>query len=864
MADEEEKEELSEEEGEEEKETSEDKKKNKPKAQEDGKQGDSVRGNVTQREIVTELKESYIDYAMSVIVSRALPDVRDGFKPVHRKVLYAMNELGLGASAKFRKSAAVTGDVLAKYHPHGDVAVYETMVRMAQDFNMRYPLINGQGNWGSIDGDGAAAMRYTECKLTKIGELMLQDIDRDTVKFVDNYDGTRQEPVVLPAPLPQLLLNGTLGIAVGMATNIPPHNLTEVLDASIHLLDHPKAETEDLFEFIQGPDFPTGGIIYDQKEIISAYSQGKGSILMRGKADVVEKKDGAEQIVITEIPYQVLKSTLVEDLANLVTEKKVEGIKDIRDLSDREGMRIVIDVKRGFEPQRILNRLYKFTNLQKSFHLNLLALVDGIQPEILSLSDVLKYFIKHREEVVTRRTKFDLEKAKERAHILEGLMIALKNIDEVIKVIKKSADKEEAKANLIKKFKLSERQAVAILEMRLQTLVGLERQKIEEELKALMDLIKELMAILKSPEKLKAIIKKEFVDMKEKFGDKRRTKVVKGKLGEITEVDLVPLEETIVTLTTGGYIKRINPATYKIQKRGGKGIMGMKTMQDDIVEHFICASTHDNLMFFTDSGKVFQTQVYEIPEGTRVARGRGVMNFLELSTEEKVLSLIPMQKPAPGKPVNGTLGFEKDKYLVMVTKNGRIKKTALTEFENVRKSGIISIKLEKGDSLRKVVKTSGEDDIILATKNGNSIRFKEKDIRPMGRSAAGVKGLRLKGNDEVIGMNVIEKKPGKQYFLIVMENGYGKRTDVSQYKTQGRGGSGIKAAKITSKTGPVVMSSILEDVADEEDLIVISRKGQVIRTSVKSISLLGRATQGVRIMRLDEGDKVASGACLKD
>jgi DNA gyrase subunit A len=846
----------------------EEKEKSKSRAQEDGKQGDSKIGNVTQREIVTELKESYIDYAMSVIVSRALPDVRDGFKPVHRKILYAMNELGLGAGGKFRKSAAVTGDVLAKYHPHGDTAVYESMVRMAQDFNMRYPLINGQGNWGSIDGDGAAAMRYTECKLTRIGELMLQDIEKNTVNFIDNYDGTRQEPVVLPAPLPQLLLNGTLGIAVGMATNIPPHNLTEVMDASIHLLDHPKAETEDLFEFIQGPDFPTGGIIYDAKEIISAYSQGKGSILMRGKAEVVEKKDGAEQIIITEIPYQVLKSTLVEDLANLVTEKKVEGIKDIRDLSDREGMRIVIDVKKGFQPQRILNRLYKFTNLQKSFHLNLLALVDGIQPEILSLSDVLKYFIKHREEVVIRRTKFDLEKAKERAHILEGLMIALKNIDAIIQTIKKSADKDEARVNLIKKFKLTEKQAIAILEMRLQTLAGLERKKIEDELKELLDIIKDLMAILKSPERLKTILKKEFIELKDKYGDKRRTKVVKGKLGEITEVDLVPLEETIVTLTTGGYIKRINPATYKIQKRGGKGIMGMKTMQEDIVEHFLCASTHDNLMFFTDSGKVFQTQVYEIPEGTRVARGRGVMNFLELSTEEKVLSLIPMEKTAPGKEAEN-----KDKYLVMVTKNGRIKKTDLKEFENVRKSGIISIKLEKGDALKKVVKTTGEDDIILTTKNGIAIRFKEKDIRPMGRSAAGVKGLRLKGGDEVIGMDVIEKnppidektkKPVKQYLLVVMENGYGKRTDVSQYKTQGRGGSGIKAAKITSKTGPVVMSSILEDIAEEEDLIVISQHGQVIRTSVKSISVLGRATQGVRIMRLEEKDKVASGACLKD
>ena len=842
-------------------------------AQEDGKQGDSNRGNVDQREMVTELKESYIDYAMSVIVARALPDVRDGLKPVHRRILYAMMDSGLRSNTKHRKSMAVVGEVLKSYHPHGDTAVYESLVRMAQDFNMRYTLVDGQGNFGSIDGDGAAAARYTECRLSKVGDEMLKDIERDTVKFIDNYDGSTQEPTVLPSPLPQLLLNGSLGIAVGMATNIPPHNITEVLDASIHLLDHPKAETEDLFEFVQGPDFPTGGIIYDQKEIISAYSQGKGAILMRGRADVVEKKDGAEQIIITEIPYQVLKSTLVEQMAELVSEKKVEGIKDIRDLSDREGMRIVIDVKRGFQPQRILNRLYKFTSLQKTFHLNLLALVDGIQPEILSLADVLKYFIKHREEVVTRRTKYDLEKAKERAHILEGLMIALKNIDAVIQVIKKSADKEEARVNLIKKFKLSERQAVAILEMRLQTLAGLERKKIEEELKAILEIIKDLMAILKSPERLKTIIKKEFLDLKEKFGDKRRTKVIKGKLGEITEVDLVPLEETIVTLTTGGYIKRINPATYKIQKRGGKGIMGMKTMQDDIVEHFLTASTHDNLMFFTDSGKVFQTQVYEIPEGNRVARGRGLLNFLELSNEEKVLSLIPMPAGPGGKPVAVKDGEKKDKYLVMITKKGRIKKTDLAEFENVRKSGIIAIKLEKGDTLKKVVKTTGEDDIILATKNGNSIRFKEKDIRPMGRGAAGVKGLRLKGSDEIIGMDVIDKnppidektkKPVKQYFLMVMENGYGKRTEISQYKIQGRGGSGVKAAKITSKTGPAVMSSILEDGVDEEDLIVISRKGQVIRTSVKSISLLGRATQGVRIMRLDEGDKVASGACLKE
>lgn len=829
----------------------------------DSDPGTNAIGQVNKREIVDELKESYIDYAMSVIVARALPDVRDGLKPVHRKILFAMNELGLGAGAKFRKCAAVVGEVMAKYHPHGDMAIYDSLTRMAQDFNLRYPLVAPQGNFGSIDGDGAAASRYTEARLSKIGEAMLEDIEMDTVNFMDNYDGTKREPTVLPSPLPQLLLNGSLGIAVGMATNIPPHNLTELIDAIVYLLDHPKAETPDLFQFIQGPDFPTGGIIYDQKEIISAYSQGKGSIIMRGKADIVTRKDESEQIVITEIPYQVLKSELVESMAELVSEKKVEGIRDMKDLSDREGMRIVIDVKRGYQSQRILNRLYQFTNLQKTFHLNLLALVDGIQPEILSISDVLKYFIKHRQEVITRRTKFELEKCKQRAHILEGLMIALHNIDAVIQTIKKSKDKEEAKVNLMKKFKLTELQAVAILEMRLQTLAGLERLKIEEELKAILQRIKELMAILKSPEKLKALIVKELAALKEKFGDIRRTKVVKGKLGEITEIDLVPLEETMVTLTTGGYIKRINPATYKIQKRGGKGIMGMKTMQDDIVEHFLTANTHDNLLFFTDSGKVFQTQVYEIPEGTRVARGRGVMNFLEVSTDEKVLSLIPMHKIKDGQA-------RPEKFLVMVTKNGRIKKTSLDEFENVRKSGIISIKLEPGDLLKKVVKTTGLDDIVLVTKSGAAIRFREKDIRPMGRSAAGVKGIRLKKGDEVVGMDVVsmiaapDGKKVKQYLMVVMEHGYGKRTDVGQYKIQGRGGGGVKTAKITPKTGNIVLSSILHDSVDEEDLIVISQKGQVIRTVTKSISQLGRATQGVRIMRLDEGDKVASGACLKE
>ncbi|MBU3934458.1 DNA gyrase subunit A [Patescibacteria group bacterium] len=810
-------------------------------------------GNVRNKGIVEEMKDSYIDYAMSVIVARALPDVRDGLKPVHRRILYAMKDMGLTAGAKFRKSATVVGETLGKYHPHGDVAVYDSLTRMAQDFSLRYPLIDGQGNFGSLDGDSAAAMRYTECRLSKVGEETLKDIEKETVDFIDNYDGTRKEPVVLPSPLPQLLLNGSLGIAVGMATNIPPHNLSELIDALIHLIDHPKTETSDLFQFVQGPDFPTGGIIYDQKEIISAYSQGKGPIVMRGKADILEK-GGNTQIIISEIPYQVQKSDLVVEMAKLVSEKKIEGIRDIKDLTDREGMRIVIDVKKGYQPQRILNRLYKFTNLQKIFYLNMLALVDGIQPKILALSEVLNYFIDHRKNVVIKRTEFDLKKAKERAHILEGLVIALKKIDAVIATIKKSKDREDAKKNLIKKFKLTEIQAVAILEMKLQTLAGLERKKIEEELKEILNRIKELTTILKSPEKLKNIVKKEFQDLKEKYGDNRRTKVMKQKLGEITEIDLVPLEETIVTLTRGGYIKRINPTTYKIQKRGGKGILGMKTMGDDIVEHFLSASTHDNILFFTDSGKVFQTQLYEIPEGTRVARGRGLMNFLEISTEDKVLVLLPVKKEEKGKT----------KFLVMVTRNGKIKKTALEDFNNVRKSGIIAIKLQKADALEKVVKTTGDDEIILTTKKGIAIRFKEKDIRAMGRSAAGVKGISLKKGDEVIGMDIVpaadSKTKNKDYLLAVMENGYGKRTDVVQYRIQGRGGSGIKTAQISAKTGELIFAKILSN--EEEDLIVISQKGQVIRTKVGSISILGRATQGVRIMRLDQEDKVASGACI--
>lgn len=1252
-------------------------------------------GRIREREITEEMKESYIDYAMSVIVSRALPDVRDGLKPVHRRILFAMLEDGLRHDAKYRKSATVVGSVLGRYHPHGDIAVYDSMARMAQNFSLRYPLIDGQGNWGSIDGDSPAAMRYcvtgdtlvvtqdgllpikeispegkenikktilsrgktvnfatkwfdsgehptikvttqsglsikgsynhpilvwsknnqldqpnyrwkllnqiksgdivvidrtpdilwperkvslksywpnhagrrtekkilpeklneslafilgalisegtiknneiefcnsdpefigyfirnwskvfpdcrlhqflrkpnsfgkkpyqtlevhsryvveflkniglepvksagkkvpslilqspksvvvaflracfegdgsisfsgrmtelsyisisedlvkslqiiflrfgiasakrydkwretyklyirglgnyklfkdnigfvcrrksekleksierlakdqsqtdfvpylsemirfslvddyrekkfalknnfdrypsmeknydqvllavkpelkigftavfkdllsnnylfdpvakiefcqkervyslrvnspchsfvangfinhnTEARMSKIGEEILKDIEKDTVDFTDNYDGTRKEPRVLPSPLPQLLLNGSLGIAVGMATSIPPHNLGELVDALVFLTDNPKADTEDLFQFIKGPDFPTGGEIFNQKEIISAYSQGKGPILTRGKVEVEDR-----QILITEIPFQVQKSSLLEQIANLVSEKKIEGIKNVRDESDKDGMRIVIDLQRDAFPQKVLNQLYKHSDLQRTFHLNLLALVDGLQPRVLNLAEILGYFLAHRKEVVLRRTKYELQKAKERAHILEGLHKCLGNIDEVIRIIKNSQDREDAKKGLIRRFKLSEIQANAILETKLAALAKLERKRIEDELKELQIRIKELTAIINSPQKIKEAVKKELKELKENFGDERRTKVNLQALGEIAEEDLIPAKECIVTITQGGYIKRIDPETYRLQKRGGKGIMGMKTVGEDIVEHFLNCNTHDNLLFFTDSGKVFQTPTYEIPEGARVAKGRGLLNFLEISPQEKVLALIPIPKTDKEKG---------DGFLVMATKQGIIKKTSLAEFKNVRRSGLIAISLKKDDLLKSVRKSSGQDEIILITQKGQSVRFKEKQVREMGRPASGLRGIRLKKGDEVIGMDIIKIQisnlKSQNYLLIVMENGYGKKTDIKEYRIQGRGGSGIKTAKVTAKTGQIVSAKILE--GSEEDLIVISKKGQVIRTPVSAVPTISRATQGVRIMKLDEGDKVASATCI--
>jgi DNA gyrase subunit A len=813
----------------------------------------AVGAGIKSREISEEMRNSYIDYAMSVIVSRALPDVRDGLKPVHRRILYTMHEDGLTHSAKFRKSATVVGSCLGRYHPHGDSAVYDALARMAQDFSLRYPLINGQGNFGSVD-DSPAAMRYTECRMSKMGEEMLRDIEKNTVDFIDNYDGSRKEPTVLPSPLPQLLLNGSMGIAVGMATNIPTHNLRELCQATNFLIENPKSTTEDLFQFVKGPDFPTGGEIFDAKSILQVYSQGQGPILVRGKAEVLEQeKTGRQQIVISEIPWQVSKATLIEQFANLVQEKKIDGIKDIRDESDKEGTRIVIELSKDAYPQKVLNCLYKFSDLQRTFHVNMLALVDGLQPRILNLAEMLGYFVEHRKVVIFRRTEFELKKAKERAHILEGLHKCLANIDEVIRIIKNSVSREDAQKNLMKRFRIDEIQANAILETKLATLAKLERKRIEDELKELMAKIKDLEIILKSPQKIKDIIKKEIQELEANFGDERRTKVHVHVVGEIAEEDLIPAEETIVTLTQGGYIKRINPEEYRIQKRGGKGLLGMKTVGEDIVDQFLTANTHDNLLFFSDSGKVFRSPVYEIPEGQRVAKGRGLLNFLEISPQDKILSLMPLGKNDQAQGV---------KYLAMATRNGIIKKTGLTEFDNVRKSGLIAITLKKEDSLQNVGKSTGEDDIVLVTKKGKSIRFKEKSLREMGRPASGVRGIKLGGGDKLVGMDVVAQpkdKAEKQYLLIIMDNGYGKRTDLKEYRLQGRGGTGILTAKVTPKTGEIIASKVLNS---EEELIVISRHGQVIRTEIKSIPILSRSTQGVRIMRLDEGDKVASAVCI--
>jgi len=804
----------------------------------------TVYGIVESQPISEEMKNCYLDYAMSVIVSRALPDVRDGLKPVHRRILYAMWDIGLKANAKFRKSATVVGEVLGKYHPHGDTAVYDSMVRMAQDFAMRYPLVRGQGNFGSVDGDPAAAMRYTEAKLSSISEEMLFDIEKETVDFAPNYDGSQQEPRVLPAKLPNLLLNGTMGIAVGMATSIPPHNLGELIDAINHLIANPEATIEDLAKFVKGPDFPTGGIIYDQKDILTAYATGKGGIVMRGRAEIKENKHNDFQIIISELPYQVNKAVLVEKIADLVKEKKLDGIKNLRDESDRDGIRVVLDLKKDSYPKKILNSLYKHTTLQTTFHVNMLALVDGIQPKILTLKMILEEYIKHREEVIRRRTRFELNKAKDRAHILEGLMVALKNIDEVIKTIKASKDKEVAKLNLMKKFKLSERQSVAILEMRLQNLANLEQLKIEEELKEKLKLIKELEAILKSVAKLRGIIQTELSELKEKFADDRKTQVMVHGIKDFNIEDLVPNEETMVMMTRDGYIKRIDPDTFKVQARGGKGVIGLTTKEEDSVEFMFTTFTHSDLLFFTTKGRAFQLKAHEVPQASRTAKGTPIVNFLQLLSGEKVTSTLPLDK------------LVSSKYLFFVTEKGLVKKVELAAFANVRRSGLIAMKVKDDDKLIWAKPTSGSDDLVLITAKGQAIRFKEKDVRDMGRGASGVKGMRLKGKDIIVGMGVVktdkEKKRSYQ-IMTIMANGFGKRTALNLYKVQGRGGSGIRTAKVTDKTGDITNAFVVNyDNMEGKDLIVISEKGQVIRLHFKSISELGRDTQGVRIMRFKE------------
>src|SRR3989339_100473 len=822
------------------------------KKQEEGQQKLPVEENAGRIEpinLVDEMQTSYLDYAMSVIVSRALPDVRDGLKPVHRRILYAMWGLGLRHNSKFLKSARVVGDVMGKYHPHGDSAIYDSLVRMAQDFSMRHQLVHGQGNFGSMDGDSAAAMRYTEAKLKAIAEELLLDIEKDTVDFGPNYDGSTKEPRVLPGKIPNLLVNGSMGIAVGMATNIPPHNLREVCDAIIHIISNPKCSVEELVELVKGPDFPTGGIIYNKKDITAAYATGRGGIVLRAKADIEERKADQFQIIVTEIPYQVNKSTLLEKIANLVQEKKLEGIKDLRDESNKEGVRIVLDLKKDSYPKKILNRLYKLTELQTTFHLNTIALVDGIQPRLLNLKSILEEFIKHRQVVIVRRTEFDLQKAKDRAHILDGLKKALDKIDMVINTIRKSKDKDDAKTNLMQKFKFTDKQAVAILEMKLQQLANLERKRIEDELKEKKTLIKELEEILSSPKKILEIIKKETKEIAEKYGEDRRTKIVVGGVKEFSMEDLVPNEPTIIMSTHDGYIKRMPIDTFKTQARGGKGVVGLTTKEEDVIEHIITTNTHDNMLFFTTRGRVFQLRAYDIPVASRTAKGQALVNFLQLAPNEKVSAIRSMDD------------ISKYKYLVMVTSKGVIKKTSLDDFSNVRASGLIALKIKPDDMLEWVRPSGGADDIAIITSGGQAIRFKESGVRPMGRTASGVRGIKLRSNDSVVGMdvvspNLISKKVLE--LLVVAENGLGKRTKLNEYKVQGRGGSGIKTMSVTDKTGKIISMVVINN-AEEKDLMLISVKGQVVRTPMKTVPTLGRATQGVRLMRFkQDGDKVAS------
>jgi DNA gyrase subunit A len=784
-----------------------------------------------------EMKSSYIDYSMSVIVARALPDVRDGLKPVHRRVLYGMHELGMAYNKPYKKSARIVGEVLGKYHPHGDTAVYDSMVRMVQEFSLRYPLVDGQGNFGSVDGDSPAAMRYTEARLARISEEMLRDLDKNTVDFAPNFDDSLQEPVVLPSYLPNLLINGTSGIAVGMATNIPPHNISEVIDGLIALIKKPEITSEKLMKYVTAPDFPTGGIIYGYAGVKDAYLTGRGKIIVRAKANIETLKNNRENIIITELPYQVNKANLIEKIADLVRANKINDISNIRDESDRDGMRVVIELKRDAQPPVVLNQLFKHTQMQTTFGVIMLALVNGI-PKVLTLKETMQHFIAHRMDVLIRRTKYELDAAERRAHILEGYIIALDNIDEVIETIKKSRDVETAKNNLIRKFKLSEIQAKAILDMRLQRLTGLERKKIEDEYKEVIKLIEKLKGILESEEKRYLIIKDELLIIKDRYGDARRTEVIHD-YEEFSLEDIIAEEDVVVTISHTGFIKRFPVSGYRRQARGGKGVTGAGTKDDDFIEHMFIASTHQYILFFTDRGKCYWLKVHEIPEGGRAARGRSIINLLEKDKEENITAFVTVKE------------FNDSHYLIMATEQGTIKKTVLSAYGNVRKGGINAINLNKNDKLIEVKMTDGTNDIVLGTRNGFAIRFNEKDVRDMGRTATGVRGVKLGKDDKVVGLLVI-KRQGT--ILVVTEKGYGKRSDINDYRITRRGGKGVITVKTSEKVGKMMA---MMEVQDNDELVIISTHGMVIRQSVKDIRVMGRNTQGVRVIRLNDGDGIA-------
>jgi DNA gyrase subunit A len=788
------------------------------------------------------MEDSYLRYSMSVIIDRALPDVRDGLKPVHRRILYSMNEDGLRSGARTRKSANVVGAVMGKYHPHGDASIYDAMVRMAQEWAMRYPLITGQGNFGSMDGDPPAAMRYTEAKMARLADELLTDIDKETVDFRDNYDGTTTEPTVLPGKTPNLLLNGQLGIAVGMATNIPPHNLSELVDAEVYTIDHPDATLDDLLVHVKGPDFPTGGVVYGKESLRTAYATGRGGVVVRGVAEIVEGNKGRHQIVITEIPYSLNKESLVIKIADLVRDKKITGISDLRDETARGQIRIVVDLKKDAYPKKLLNQLYKLTPLQTAFHFNMMALIDGIQPRVLGLQDIIGEHIKHRQSVIRRRTEYELRKARERAHVLEGLKIALDHIDEVINTIRASQTTDEAQVNLMEKFKLSEIQAKAILAMQLRTLAGLERKKIEDELAELLKTIAGLESILADEKKILKIIRDDLLALKKQYGDERRTKIVAQELNKLSDEDLVPDEQVVVTLTSANYVKRSPIGEYKRQGRGGKGRRGMITREEDVIEHVVNASTHDFLLFFTNHGRVFRLKTYEVPAASLSAKGVAIVNLLQLQPEEYVSAVINISKT------------DQAANLIMCTIRGVVKKTPFEQYQNVRNSGLIAINLDEGDELKWIRMTSGDNEVVISTSQGQAIRFHERDARPMGRVSRGVRGIRLRAGDRVIGMDIVEENAS---IFVISKYGYGKRTKVAQFTPHARGGVGIRSAIVNTKTGELIGVKTLGE-ADDQEVIIISKNGQTIRLGIKNIPALGRATQGVRIMRLNNTDEVVS------